>query len=85
MENKSIVNSNPEMEEVEIVMITNMKRVEKGVKVDKAGIYAIDVFRKYKPNSYIFVYIGWVEGTLAKLKEHNYAVNDKLRVSKSEA
>lgn len=53
-------------------MITNMTRVEKGVKVDKAGVFAIDVFKKYKPNNYIFVYIGWVEGTLAKLKEHNY-------------
>lgn len=30
---------------VEVVMITNMTRMEKGVKVDKAGIHSIQAFR----------------------------------------
>jgi hypothetical protein len=53
---------------VELVMITNMTRNEKGVKVEKAGIHSIQAFRQYKPESHVFVYIGWVEGTLTKLK-----------------
>lgn len=49
-------------------MITNMTRVEKGVKIEKAGVQSIQAFRNYKPEGHIFVYIGWLEGTLAKLK-----------------
>jgi hypothetical protein len=49
-------------------MITNMARIEKGVKIEKAGVHSIEAFRQYKPESHICVYIGWVEGTLAKLK-----------------
>lgn len=63
-ENKQIVDDAA----VEMVMITNMTRVEKGAKVEKAGVHAIDTFKKYKPDNFIFVYIGWVEGTIAKLK-----------------
>ena len=45
-----------------------MKRIEAGKAVEKAGVYAVEVFKKIKPNSSIFVYIGWIEGAVAKLK-----------------
>lgn len=60
-----------------------MTRVEKGKKEDKAGVYAIDAFYKYKPEGTVFVYIGWVEGTLKKLEDHKtkYIPNEQLIVS----
>lgn len=70
-QNKEIIND----PSVELVLITNMTRVEKGVKVEKAGVYSIQAFRQYKPESHIFVYIGWVEGTLTKLQQNQIAVN----------
>jgi hypothetical protein len=45
-----------------------MKRIEAGKTVEKAGVNAIEVFKKFKPDSSIFVYIGWIEGAVAKLK-----------------
>lgn len=44
-ENKNIINDPL----VETVMITNMTRIEKGVKVEKAGVYAVQAFRQFKP------------------------------------
>lgn len=52
-------------------MITNMTRVEEGVKNDFAGIEAIKTFKQHKPKGYIFVYIGWLEGTRKKLAQNN--------------
>jgi hypothetical protein len=51
------------------------------VKTEEAGIEAIKLYREVKPQGHVFVYIGWVEGTLNKLKKHNLNPNEKLKVS----
>jgi len=67
----------------EFVMVTNMTRVEKGVKNEEAGAEAIKEFRKFIPVGHILVYIGWVEGTLQKLKKHQISINNTIKVSNS--
>lgn len=42
---------------------------------------AIKLFRECLPEGIVFVYIGWLEGTLDKLKNYNFIPNDKLIVS----
>ena len=68
----------------EFVMVTNMVRVEKGVRNQQAGVEAIKEFKRFRPEGHILVYIGWVEGSIQKLKKHNLISpnnNNKIEVT----
>jgi len=68
----------------EFVIVTNMSRMEKGVKNEEAGVEAIKEFKRFRPEGHILVYIGWVEGSIQKLKKHNLISpnnNNKIEVT----
>jgi len=68
-----------------VILITNMTRKENSVENKEAGVESIKLFRKYREDDSIFLFIGWVEAALEKLAKNKIEINDKLQVSNKKA
>lgn len=68
---------------IELVMITNMTRVEKGVKREDAGVEAVKAYRRLSPDGLSYVYVGWLENALKRLQQHGLHPTPTLQVSTS--
>jgi hypothetical protein len=55
---------------VEIAVITNMRRWEDDVEVVDAGAHTVRLVRELLPRSKVVFYIGHIEGTIARLRDH---------------
>lgn len=69
--------------EVKIAMITDMVREEEGKNNEIAGIEGITLFRKYLPESNIFLFVGRKKEALEKLEKYGGGLkeSEKLKIS----
>jgi hypothetical protein len=68
---------------IDMVMITNMTRVEKGAKKEEAGVEAIKAYRQFRQNGLAYVYVGWLDNALSRLQQHALPPSPTLQVSTS--